>query len=411
MEKIGITLDVPSVEYNKTITVTVKDSEPQILEGYWVNKEGEKIRLHPYSEDLTFRFKVHKETIGKEVTFEIYDADYGVLGDDRLFKRTYVIKYEHNKISIPLTGKLFKKGGNNILKLYVVFELEGKKYDFPKDKNDYMKIHVVEFVPKVMKAQNPSWEKASRCQDIWFSRNIAQKPYYSDIVTNIVTMDWLKHFERIYPTLKRIKAKMWETKASINLFCQRLREMIQNKDVVLPQILGIGNSFGSFSNRQIRFNNEGVKTTLLDRYNINELSYMSSIGDPLDDLYGTLGNFILRITPSGIIYYMSNDTYRINYKKIAVYFIDSFDFQDNKFDLFAPSSYISQPLGYWDVSNNIVSKNPFSSGYYIDNKSYQNYQEDYNKGGDFILISDCEVINVDFTFDIKRSFTGYFSKI
>lgn len=103
--------------------------------------------------------------------------------------------------------------------------------------------------------------------------------------------------------------------------------------------------------------------------------------------------------------------YKVTYQKIAVYFIDSFDFVDSKFDAFSASTYISQPLGYWDFINNEVSKNMFSDGLYIDNKSYQKYQNDTKKGGDFRLISNYEEIDVNFSFNVKREpITGIFSR-
>ena len=91
---------------------------------------------------------------------------------------------------------------------------------------------------------------------------------------------------------------------------------------------------------------------------------------------------------------------------------DSFDFVDSKFDVFSPPTYLSQPLGYWDFINNKVSKNIFSNRSYIDNESYQKYQNDTGKGGDFRLISDYEEIDVNFSFNVKIDpLTGSFNKI
>ena len=91
---------------------------------------------------------------------------------------------------------------------------------------------------------------------------------------------------------------------------------------------------------------------------------------------------------------LSNNVYRITYKKIAVYCVDSFDFFDSPGDAF------SQPLGFWDITNNIISKTPTPASFYINNQSYRDYQRDYNQGGDYILISDYEDINIDFSFNV-----------
>lgn len=264
-----------------------------------------------------------------------------------------------------------------------------------------------------MRAQNTPWEIAAQCQEIWFEKVKAQKPNYSKIVTKVATMNWVKNFPRVIPILNDIKNKKWETENSINLFCKRLKEMISNNDTQLPKLLEIKH-FGKFDNSQYRNNNKGVETTLLDRYHINEIVSSSSIlNDPLDDLYGALGHFIFRITPKGTITYFGQSKYKISYQKIAVYFIDSFDFQDEQFEIISPSTYTSQPLGCWNFAENKISKSEcYKEGfYYIDNASYQNYQNDYNQGGDYMLISDYEEIDVDFSFIVEQDFLGYFRKV
>lgn len=171
----------------------------------------------------------------------------------------------------------------------------------------------------------------------------------------------------------------------------------KKRDLDLPIIVNSSKEFGYFDNSVFRMNNENIKTTLLDRYYINEVPFVGSTSDNLDDLYGAVGNFIFRITPKGIITYLGYDKYKVQYSQIAVYFIDSFDFQDD-------NSKISQPLGFWDINNNTISKkNPFGS-FYINNNSYNKYQKDYNKGGDYMNISNYDVIEIydEFSFNILR---------
>ena len=422
MAGIRITLKETGQQSIARLWVDKRDEKenPKVMDGYWVNSKGEKTALRPFDDTtLYFYFTTNKEAIGNFISFNIIDANITNYRDSIVYHSFFEIKSIENKVSINIydifKDSLYNKKREYKLNFSLYVELSiHKKQTFPNSEKEFLKIYVLEFIPKVMEKQNPRWEIAAKCQKIWFNRDKAQKPHYTKIVTNVVTMNWVKKFSRVLPILNGLKNKMWETPPSINLFCQRLKEMIQNKDLKLPSI-DVKNvkKFGSFDNSKYRIDNDGYETTLLDRYYINESVYSTSlINDPLDDLYGALGDFIFRISPKGTIEFYSDETYKITYQKIAVYFIDSFDFVDSKFDIFSPPTYLSQPLGYWDFINNKVSKNIFSNGLYITNESYQKYQNDTGKGEDFRLISDYEEIDINFSFLVKRDpSTGCFNKI
>ena len=76
--------------------------------------------------------------------------------------------------------------------------------------------------------------------------------------------------------------------------------------------------------------------------------------------------------------------------------IDSFDFNDG-------DDLVSQPLGFWDISNDIISKAKIPGSYYVNNQSYKDYRRDYNKGGDFLIISNYEEIDDNYKFIIEES--------
>ena len=421
MAGIRITLkETGQISTAKLYVIKENKENPKVLDGYWGNSKGEKIIFRPFDETtLYFYFTTNRESIGNYISFNIIDANITNYKDSTVYSDVFEIKSTENKISIDIydifKDSLYEKKRENKLNLSLYVRLDvHKSQSFPKNEKEFLKIYVLEFIPKIMEKQNPSWEIAAKLQRIWFSRNESKKPNYTKIVTKVVTMSWVKKFSRVLPFLNGIKNKMWETPRSINLFCQRLNEMIQNKDLELPKLIDI-KRFGSFDNSKYRIDNDGYETTLLDKYHINEIVYSSDpLNDPLDDLYGALGDFIFRISPKGTISVRnkSEDTYKVTYHKIAVYFIDSFDFVDNKFNIFSLPTYISQPLGYWDFIDNKVSKKIFSNGFYIDNESYQKYQNDTGKGGDFRLISDYEEIDVNFSFNVKRDpFTGSFNQI
>lgn len=402
---------------NELEKATLSNSLSTLIEdAYWIDKENNKTNLMDIDSNIIqFYIKFTPKAKGKNFSITVMSLD-SVIDDDLSDETDFVVEKENAYFKFNLNARNFQKGGDAIQKLYFYVKIKGEgSSKYPLSKEDYLKVHVIRYVPQVMRAQSPPWEIAAKCQEVWFKKEKKQKPNYSEPVTDIITMDWVFKFKRIHPLLKVITHNYWATENSIRLFCERLEEMYNYKennngvikrDLELPNTLGQSTNFGSFDNSVFRVTKKGLKTTILDRYYINTLYYTSdTVDDPLDDLYGALGNFSFRITPKGTITSIGKNKYCIKYEKIAVYIVDSFDFYDS------PKESISQPLGFWDIGNNIISKIPVPMFYYINNQSYKDYQSDYNKGGDYMLISDYEEIDVDFTFNIKRNFLGLFNRI
>lgn len=403
---ISIGNESERVAFSNSLSTLIEDA-------YWIDKENSKTNLMDIDSDIIqFYIKFTPKAKGKNFSITVRSLD-SVIDDDLSDETDFVVEKENAYFKFNLNARNFQKGGDAIQKLYFYVKIKGEgSSKYPLSKEDYLKVHVIRYVPQVMRAQSPSWEIAAKCQEVWFKKEKKQKPNYSEPVTDIITMDWVLKYDRIKPTLDKIKNNMWETENSINLFCKRINEMISNGDLILPKDFMKISNFNFFNNNVLRKKDDNQFTTLLDRYYVNEISYKSSLMDSLDDLYGSLGDFLFRITPAGYIAYIGKNIFQIRYKKIAIYLVDSFDFQDGDFSIITPSTYTSQPLGYWDIYGNRISKHPTSTkDYYIDNKSYQDYQDDYNKGGDYMLISDYEEIDVDFTFNIKRNFLGLFNRI
>ena len=62
-----------------------------------------------------------------------------------------------------------------------------------------------------------------------------------------------------------LKNKMWGDTSFYKFICQRLKEMIQNKDLKLPSIdvKKCKKGFGSFDNSKYRIDNDGYETTFI----------------------------------------------------------------------------------------------------------------------------------------------------
>ena len=177
---------------------------------------------------------------------------------------------------------------------------------------------------------------------------------------------------------------------------ERLREMYKEGDLALPKVFGQKIEFGNTTN-DVTIDSNGMKTTKLDKYWVNERVYSSDLLlDPLDDLYGTLANFVFRVSVKGYIKSLGGGIYEVEISKAFIYVRDSFDFNDG-------DDLVSQPLGFWDISNDIISKAKIPGSYYVNNQSYKDYRRDYNKGGDFLIISNYEEIDDNYKFIIEES--------
>jgi hypothetical protein len=72
--------------------------------------------------------------------------------------------------------------------------------------------------------------------------------------------------------------------------------------------------------------------------------------------------------------------------EVGVYAMDSYDFNDG------PDSWISQPLGIWDVKAGEARLRP--PGEYVNNKTFQEFRSKTGRGGDFMIYSDVKVVKL-----------------
>lgn len=386
----------------------------KIIKGYWVNSKGEKITLHPYDEPnfLYFYFESIEESIGKKVVYELFDSDLGIANDDSLYKGEYIISETNNTIVIPLTPELFQKGKDNttefltrktkdnILKIYIKLKVEDdRSYEFPTNDSDYLKIHVIEFVPKVMRKL--SWTYGEELQNIWF-RGYPNKKPWEEVILGVIKMDWVLSFPRAKEIYNDLVNNLWKEEKAINILKKMIKRMAQDNNIglKLPKENWQKVSFGVTSNRLIEYENveqpkdnkkqHTEKMPLFERFYYSYKPYTLSRLPPetLNDLVATLAAFNFHIIALGTITRIP-EGFRIKINKIGVYVKDSFDFITE-----------DEILGDWNITENKVMgaysriQLPTLPNYYrITNKSYREYRKDYGKGMDFNLYSDIKYID------------------
>ena len=78
--------------------------------------------------------------------------------------------------------------------------------------------------------------------------------------------------------------------------------------------------------------------------------------------------------------------------EVGVYAMDSYDFNDDPVS-WRPTSWVSQPLGYWNPKTGYVGRRP-GKGDYVSNKTFQEYRGKTGRGGDFMIYSDVKVVKL-----------------
>jgi hypothetical protein len=252
-------------------------------------------------------------------------------------------------------------------------------------------------IPVIMRAQSPAWNTAAALQDIWFSRQAHVYPASGaprgPPDTGTVTMDWLLGFARakaVYD-FKVVAAEYWKTpKAEASL-----------RDWLFKS--------GRLQGGAKRFGDLGRAVPVQDADYYQSMSVPTNLfADPLDDLFGALGDYNLRFVAAGRVAPLDYTDWLVTVEQVGVYVQDKFDF--NGF----------QPLGYWNPSTNQVSKlgglgdsvdrlkrdialSPWpvvqrlaeatdQGAFLVSNADYRDWRAKHGKGGDFQLFSDLKII-------------------
>lgn len=168
-----------------------------IQEAYWIDEKNEKTNLMGIkSNEIRLYIKFNSSAIGKDFSITIKSLD--PLDDDEISAKTdFLVEKENSFYSFDLSAKNFQKGGDAVQKLYFLIEIEGQgKMKYPASEDDYLKVHVIRYIPQVMRAQNTPWEIAAQCQERWFNGNASDEPWKTPVL-DILCIDWVLGFERV----------------------------------------------------------------------------------------------------------------------------------------------------------------------------------------------------------------------
>lgn len=115
-------------------------------------------------------------------------------------------------------------------------------------------------------------------------------------------------------------------------------------------------------------------------------------------LFAAMGSFTLKSLPAGTIDKIDDNRYKVTVNQLAVYAEDSFQFADNEY------------LGYWSANLLDFLIGPLDLFNYVklNNSDFRDFRKTYNKGKDFVVLSDNHVIQdyepVSFEFTVDDDY-------
>jgi len=118
--------------------------------------------------------------------------------------------------------------------------------------------------------------------------------------------------------------------------------------------------------------------------------WIGQLTDPLDDLYGALGNFALRVVVQGSVQpgagpsvvphprpSATSGVYTVSIEQVGIYVLDSYDFDNDQW------------LGFWSRTG--VSRGPGLGRELVTNGDFRTWRTRQGRGGDYYVFSDLRV--------------------
>jgi hypothetical protein len=259
------------------------------------------------------------------------------------------------------------------------------------------------YLPEIM--DHLGWTNGAALMRGWFNRSANDDPVKGTPDNSTITMDWVLGYQRARDVYdKAVNERVWVNAAA--------RALIENKLIrgkgKLPVNVGDIVAFGSVG---AGITSAAQMQQFDEDYHFQHRPVNSDwVFDPLDDLYAALANFNFQFVTEGTVKYLGKDAngkdlYEVTLDKVGIYVKDSYDFNDDPASL-NPTTWISQPLGYWDCAERTASKTPdlLGGSYYVDNDDFREWRDQHGNGmgGDFLVFSDIRVINVNDTFTFTR---------
>lgn len=263
-------------------------------------------------------------------------------------------------------------------------------------------------IPAAMRKMN--WNVAADLMQYWFDGKpwstidgamsnevkdhvvLAPAPYFNSA---IVKMSWLAKFERVNKVLNVLRVA-WNNGPAQDLM----------REKILPKFKG--RTPGVYP---LQFNGEARSVERFGYCNSRSVNFR--FVDEIDELRAALADFNVRVFPEGEVV-VTKDKVQLLVSRIGFYVEDAYDFND------APSSFFSQPLGFWnfdgiegpfaanaanvglaeaqgavtmqgpgDAASDRMYKEIAEARYfYIKNSHFVAYRRKTGKGGDFQVFSD-----------------------
>lgn len=290
---------------------------------------------------------------------------------------------------------------------------EGKKV--------YLCVFKLSDIPATMRRK--SWDVAAKLMDRWFSNpawemspeqkedkfgtlDIQRTP--AQIDTTTVTMHWLMKFPRARMACNKLLdgksapdgIPSWRNKKALDLILKKLR-----RD-------------GRFTN-QIEPFGQGLSVPLLSHHCLlNELP-AGQLSDPLDDLYGALGKFLIRVAGAGYIEPLKDNhgkviKHRVHLEKVGLFVRDTYEFIGTQGLGLWNFTEVQKGTGYFDpdvkidqhcreVDEKDAEKTARKEGerlFDVENADFEAYRKKFGKGGDFVIYSDVQWYDVTYSWDL-----------
>jgi|GEM_PF-885062 len=390
------TPEAPPIETPEDTT----EKDPTIINAFWSDESKAKTTRIKYGEKARIKINT-SDAKGKTMKVKIYESDTGP--DDFIHEYSFPVAYDETEYSFNLTKGMFAKGGEQDAEFYFTLQLDGKsKKTFCDRKDEYLRASVLRYIPSIMRAQSPSWDKGAALMEHWFSGS----PYtwtgkagshsdYNNIPYNdtIISLNWVKSFPRgkaSYDAITNRTNKMWVTPKAKEVIIERL---IENKLL--------------HKNSTTSFNFIKSNAQQSNKYSTQFKAIATNKSAALDGFTAALANSELKLSVAGeVIPQTTKDSngklvfasWKIKITKVAVYLRDSYDFIDDD------DAWLSQPLGDWNPANDKVGKNPMRNGYAVNNADFREWRTQNGKGGDFLVFSNIETFTVSDSFTINEKY-------
>ena len=290
----------------------------------------------------------------------------------------------------------------------------------PKSNTVGKKVQVCQFklsdIPATMRKKG--WTVASKLMERWFSNpawaitpedkqdapgtlDIQRTPVQID--TTSVTMQWFLGFPRARSLHDQLLNGTGEPGGMPHW------KNIKAKDSLVKKL----RRSNKFTNQVETFGHGLSSPQLSSQCLLNEIKYDADARkDPLDDLFGALGDFVLRVAGAGRVEPKFDGNkkivgYRIHVERLGIFIRDVYDFEG------------FQPLGYWnfkDVKKGYIfkedvsivgrcmdidaGKTPDDRYFDVENEDFREYRMIFNKGGDFVIYSDVQWHPASYSWDV-----------